>query len=603
MAIDLLETFTYPYDNAVLLGNQKKIHRMLLEREGITYIQKKIAILGGSTTADIRNVLELFLLASGIQAEFYESEYNKFYEDAVFGNPELDRFHPDIIIIFTSVVNLSEQPLLGENISLVDEQITREISRYQLIWSNLKARYHAIILQNNFDLPWEEPLGSYGCSAPYGISHYVERLNERLVMKAQKEDGIYIHDMHGLAAQVGLKKWHNRFQYCAYKYAMDYDVIPDVANNIAKMIRALLGKGRKCLVLDLDNTLWGGIIGEVGPENLVLGHETPEGEAYLAVQRYVLSLKERGILLAVCSKNDDAVARAGFHHPDSVLHLRDFAAFRANWENKDCNVRAIAEELNIGLDSMVFLDDNPVERQMVRESLREVAVPEVDSKDVFSYIRAIEGAGYFEPVMISDEDKKRNETYHENRKRRALEESAVSYEDFLQSLHMKAEIGSFRQPYLERIAQLTNKTNQFNLTTLRCTRTDIEEMSKSDKYITLYGRLEDKFGDNGLISVMAGELKADVVSIRLWLMSCRVLKRGMENIMMDALIKHAQQAGCRKIIGYYVRTAKNKMVENLYKEFGFSCSSATKEKSEWELCIDDYQMKGKFIEVKDVDRR
>ena len=259
------------------------------------------------------------------------------------------------------------------------------------------------------------------------------------------------------------------------------------------------------------------------------------------------------------------------------------------------NIAAIAAELNIATDSLVFIDDNPAERQLVRDTMPEVAVPEINPADIFSYIRAIEGAGYFEPVTISEDDFKRNDTYRENKLRQTLAASVDSYDDFLISLDMAAEIDSFKPIYFDRIAQLTNKTNQFNLTTRRFTRAEIEKMATDPHYITLYGRLADKFGDNGLVSVVIGERQGAEVHVILWLMSCRVLKRGMECAMLDALVQRC--AACKKIIGYYLPTKKNKIVENLYTTFGFKLVDKTDAATTWELAIDGYTAQNKFIKV------
>lgn len=603
MSFDFSKVFTYPYNNDLLLRKQKTIKRQLLARDNITYVQTKIAILGGSTVDDVKNILELFLLESGIKPSFYQSEYNKFYEDAVFGNVELDDFSPDIILMFTSSVNIINIPSVNDDYAEVQEKIAAEMLRFSEVWTKLSARYHAVIIQNNFDLPPStNGLGSLSATLPGGINHFIAALNEKFSAYASIHDNFYIHDLHGMAAKIGLTNWHNPFQYYAYKLAMNYDVIPDVSLGIAKIIRGVFGKTKKCLVLDLDNTLWGGVIGDDGMDGIQIGHETPSAEAYTAWQEYVLKLKERGIILAICSKNDDAIARSGFSHPDSILSVDDFIVFYANWEPKNINIEAIAKEINIGLDSLVFIDDNPAERQIVREHLPEVSVPEVDATDVFSFIRVIEGAGYFEPIVISDDDRRRSAAYQENKARQDLATSTVSYADFLQSLNMVAEIDAFRPVYFDRIAQLTGKTNQFNLTTRRYTRAEVEEMAQDSRYITLFGRLMDKFGDNGLISVVIGEKRAGDLHILLWLMSCRVLKRGMEENMLDALAERAKAVGCQKLIGYYYPTKKNKIVEGLYASFGFSFVGQNETGSVWEMSLDKYVHRGKYIEVKGVPR-
>ena len=601
MQTDLQKIFTYPYDNNLLIRKQKSIRRELLARKCVGYIDKRIAILCGSTTDDIKNVLELFLLEAGIRPQFYQSEYNKYYEDAVFGNPEMEAFQPEIIVVFTSVVNILARPVLGDSNDAVRDKHDAEMKRFTQIWEKLTAQYPAaIIIQNNMELSYETGLGNLDVVESYGMTRFIEQLNRSFADYAAMHDNFYLHDLHGLAARIGLSKWHDRFQYYAYKLAMSYDVIPEVSLGLAKIIKGVLGKNKKCLVLDLDNTLWGGIIGDDGMENIEIGHETPTAEAYTAFQQYVLDLKERGVILAICSKNEEEVAKTGFDHPDSVLHVDDFVSFHANWEPKNRNIRAIAEEINIGTDSLVFIDDNPAERQIVRDTMPEVAVPEVDPVDVFSYIRALEGAGYFEPVAISEDDRKRNASYMENKQRKALAGAMESYDDFLQSLDMYAEIDAFQPIYFDRIAQLTNKSNQFNLTTRRYTRADIAQMAAEPQYITLYGRLTDKFGDNGLVSVVIGEKIGNVLHIRLWLMSCRVLKRGMEQMMLDVLVERAMADNCKELMGYYYKTAKNKMVAELYATFGFEKVMQDGDNTVWKLNLEGYEKQGRFIALKEV---
>lgn len=594
MAVDLAKIFTYPYDNDLLMRKQKSIRRALLARESVSYIKKRVAILGGSTTDDIKNILELFLLEAGISPTFYQSEYNRYYEDAVFGAPELESFQPEIIIIYTGAVNIINRPQLNDTLDTVNEKIKAEIARYRTIHEKL-ARFNAVIIQNNFERPPYDDLGSLSASAPYGMARFINLLNEELAREAADFPNVYMHDLNSLAARVGAK-WHNLSQYYAYKLVQDYDFIPMAALGIAKIIRAILGKNKKCLVLDLDNTLWGGIIGDDGIDGIAIGHETPLAESFTAWQTYVKSLKERGVILAVCSKNDDEVARSGFTHPDSVLKADDFITFYANWQPKNINIAAIARDINIGTDSLVFIDDNPAEREIVRQNLPEVAVPEVVAGDIASYIQAIEGAGYFEPAAISADDLKRSATYQENKARAALLSNAEDYDTYLASLAMRAEIDSFVPVYYDRIAQLTNKSNQFNLTTIRYTRADIERMAADDKYITLYGRLEDKFGDNGLVSVVIGQKIGDSVEILLWLMSCRVLKRGMENVMLDALVERAKAAGARRLLGKYIPTKKNKMVAELFDDFGFTRLSEDESGvRDYVLVLGSYTNQGRFI--------
>ena len=593
----LIEELEYPFDSELLLRKQKAIKRELLAREGVSYTKKRIAVLNGSTTADIVKFLEIFLLRAGIQPVFYESAYNKYYEEAVFGSSELDDFQPEIVIVFTTSANLLYAPTTGDSDEAAAEKLEQEYLRFEQIWKVLSARYGALVIQNNMELPCFSSLGNLEAVLPQGTHRFIGKLNERFAAYAAGHENFALHDIHGLASSIGLRKWHDRSQYHAYKLAMSYDLIPEVAHSLTRLLLAALGRSRKCLVLDLDNTLWGGIIGDDGVEGLQMGMGSPRAEAYTEFQSYVKALKERGVLLAVCSKNEEEIAKSGFSHQDCLLKLDDFVAFYANWEPKDKNLRAMAAELNIGLDSFVFIDDNPAERSLVRESLPEVAVPEVNPEDVSSYIRAIEGAGYFEQIAISQDDKNRSRTYMENKQRKALQESMASYEDFLQSLEMKAEIAPFCPACYERVAQLAGRSNQFNLTTRRFTASEVREMAEDSRYITLYGRLSDKFGDNGLISAVIGERKGQELHISLWIMSCRVFKRGMEYAMLDALAKAAKAAGLTKLVGYYFKTKKNKIVESLYEDFHFQKRSQDGEDAVWELALEDYQPGKYFIEV------
>jgi FkbH-like protein len=322
-------------------------------------------------------------------------------------------------------------------------------------------------------------------------------------------------------------------------------------------------------VLDLDNTLWGGVVGDDGVQSLILGRDHPVGEAFLDFQRYAKDLQRRGVILAVCSKNDIENAREGFTHPDGILKLEDFSAFKANWKTKPENIREIAAELNIGLDSMVFLDDNPAERSLVADQLPEVAVPEVGS-DVSRFAEALERERYFEVHKIVQDDLNRSAFYSSNAERGAYQTGFHDYGEFLASLDMTAEIAPFSPVYLERITQLINKTNPFNLTTRRHTSAEVEAISRDTGRITFYGRLADKFGDNGLVSVLIGRVSEETVEVDLWLMSCRVLNREMEFAMFDALVEQCQVRGIRQIRGVYIPSKKNGMVAAHYAGLGFT---------------------------------
>lgn len=583
----------YPLDTKQILRKKRSLKRALLEQENLE--KKHIAILGGSTTAEVKNILELFLLNNGIEPLFYESDYNKYYEDALFGNAELDAFKPDVIYVHTSHVNISNFPKVSDSEEDVKRLIEDELRHFTSVWEHLDT-YNCAIVQNNFDYTYDRSLGNMDGYDVHGKSYVVNELNRAFRKAARERKNLYINDIHYLSAYVGLQKWFDRSLWYQAKYAMSLEAIPELAFGLSKIINAIFGQTKKCLVLDLDNTCWGGVIGDDGLDGIQIGSETAIAEAYSTFQKYASELKERGITLAVCSKNDSANAKEGFTHPDSVLKVEDFTAFKANWEPKHTNIVAIAQEINIGLDSLVFIDDNPVERDIVASQIPQVTVPDVGS-EIVDFIDHIDKNGYFEPITLSLDDIQRNSYYEGNKKRAALESSFASYEDFLLSLKMQAEIEPFSSVYLERITQLTNKTNQFNLTTRRYTAAEIASIAQDSGYITLYGKLTDKYGDNGLISIVIGKVVEKELHIDLWLMSCRVLKRDMEYAMLDALVKASQNRGLLQIVGYYYKSAKNKMVSELYKDFGFTLQSQDGDDSIWKLEIDDYKNKNRFIEV------
>ncbi|MDD6811851.1 MAG: HAD-IIIC family phosphatase [Lachnospiraceae bacterium] len=588
----------YPFDSEDLYTRKKALKRKLLEQlDEKSCLHKKIAILGGSTTRDIKLMLELFLLNYGIKPEFYESEFNQYYQDAMFPNPELEAFAPDIIYLHTTYRNIADFPALSDSPETVQELLDKEYQKYVKMWERLFRVYHCVIIQNNFEYPYYRLLGNKDASDMHGKVNYVTRLNCRFYDYAQSTENFYINDINYLSAQYGLDKWSDPFYWHSYKYALCVPAIPELAFSVAKIIKSLYGRNKKAFVLDLDNTLWGGIVGDDGVENLVLGHETSAGQVYCAFQEYLKEYKALGILLNIDSKNDYVNAVAGLNHPAGVLKPEDFIQIQANWEPKDRNLLQIAKELNLMPDSMVFVDDNPAEREIVREQIPGVAVPELERPE--EYAKIIDRSGFFEVTNLSEDDRKRTAMYQENAKRAQEEAAFENYEDYLKALNMKAEIKPFTPVYMARIAQLTNKSNQFNLTTKRYTQPEIEETAANPDYLTFYGKLEDKFGDNGVISVVIGQKKEKALHIDLWIMSCRVLKRDMEYAMMDTVAETCKKQGITEIYGYYYPTAKNGMVKEFYALQGFEKIKEDEQgNTEWHLSLaDGYEAKNHVIAV------
>ncbi len=592
-----MKELEYPFDAEYLLKKKKSIKQELLS-QNINFIDKKIAILGGSTTSNIKLMLELFLLNNGIRPEFYESEYNQYYEDAVFGNAEFDDFKPDIIYICTSCRNITEMPSISRTVEYVETILENEINKYRQMWSVLKNKFHCPIIQNNFEYPSYRIMGNYEASDPHGTVNFITRLNMKFYEYAQSSDDFFICDINYISSQYGLHKWSDAFYWHMYKYALCVPAIPYLAFNVSNIIKSIYGKNKKGFVLDLDNTLWGGIIGDDGVDNIMLGQEVSGGQAYSEFQKYIKAHKELGIVLNVNSKNEYENALLGLNHPDADLKPEDFICIKANWNPKDRNFNEIAQELNVLPESLVFIDDNPAERAIVTGQIPSVSAPEIDV--VEHYIDIIDKCGYFEVTNISADDLKRNDMYRENAERAKEQAAFDNYEDYLLSLDMKATIRGFESIYMSRIAQLTNKSNQFNLTTKRYTQNEIEDTANDEQYITLYGKLEDKFGDNGVVSVIIGHIIGDQCHVDLWIMSCRVLKRDMEFAMMDSLVNKCKERKVSKIVGYYYPTAKNKMVKDFYAVQGFEKISDINGDTVWEFNITEkYENKNKVINVED----
>ena len=591
-----MKELQYPFDAEYLNKKKKSIRKELLANtEG--FIPVKVAILGGGTTSNIKLMMELFLLDNKLLPEFYESEYNMYYEDGMFGNPVLDEFGPDIVYICTSNHNILNYPSVSDDASVIDDMLASELKRYTGIWEAVQARYDCPVIQNNFEMPSYRLLGNMDASDIHGRVSFISRLNEAFYAYIREHKNIYICDINYLSAQFGLNKWSDPFYYHMYKYAMSIDAIPLLSFNVANIIKSLYGRNKKGLVLDMDNTLWGGIIGDDGVDNIAIGPEEPEGRVFTEFQTYLKELSSLGILLNVDSKNDRENALAGLKHPDSVLSEDDMIVIKANWDPKDKNFKEIASTLDLLPESLVFVDDNPAERHIVTSQIPGVIAPELG--EPYTYINCIDGGGYFEVTGLSADDAGRNRMYKENAKRADLQASFADYGEYLTSLQMHGEIENFKPVYYARITQLTNKSNQFNLTTKRYTQTQIEALAEDRDHITLYGRLSDRFGDNGVVSVVIGRVEGDVCHMDLWLMSCRVLKRDMEYAMMDAVVAECQKRGIKTIRGYYYPTAKNGMVKEFYRDMGFELVSENdKGDTEWEFIIpSEYEHKNRYIDM------
>jgi FkbH-like protein len=554
-------------EDQIFLSKAARVFERLARRGHLPAARKaRIALLASTTTDLLAPLLRLACFRDGIGAELYVAPYGNLRQEILNPASGLYRFAPDVVVIGTgwrdaNLPAYSESPA-GEVRRVVDE--------LQQLWATLLQRHACRIIQHSFDQPAVDSYGQLSRALRGGRGHMLREINRHLLEVAPP--AVALLDLEHVSGLYGRRAWSDATAWYTAKQYPAAEALPSLVDHQVALIRAGLGLTRKVLVLDLDNTLWGGVIGEEGLEGIRLGPPSAAGEAYQEVQRYAAELKARGILLAVCSKNNEADAAAPFlRHDAMILRLEDFVAFRANWLDKPTNLRAIAEQLNLGVDSLVFLDDNPVERAIVRRELPEVAVPEL-GPDPAGFVAALDRGRYFEALALSQEDLERHQSYCANALRDELRTAAGSLEDFLHSLTMIAEIGPFDEAVLSRVVQLIGKTNQFNLTTRRHSEAQLRRMMGSGTHWTCYFKLRDRFGDNGLVGLLiAGQAADDATAweIDTWLMSCRVIGRQLEQLMLWRLAEAARARGVRRLFGTYIPTAKNAMVSELYPQLGF----------------------------------
>ena len=532
----------------------------------------RLAVLASSTVDHLVPAIRVAGLRRRLLVDVHVGAYGQHRQDLLNPTSPLYRFGPQTVLLsLTAREIVASVPLMATR-QEVDETITRWVDELRLLWRKAQEAFEATVLQQTF-LDVTDPLfGGYDRMVPAAPSRLVARLND-LLSEAAASEGVLLLDVARACERDGLDAWFDTGRWFQAKMEIAPQAAPLYGDLAARIVAAQRGLSKKCLVLDLDNTLWGGVIGDDGLEGIVLGEGSALGEAYLALQRYVLQLKARGIIIAICSKNDPAIAETVFRdHPEMVLRRPDIAVFVANWNDKAENLKAIAERLNIGLDSLVFVDDNPVERARIRESFPMVAVPELP-EDAALVVRCLADAGYFEAVSFTRDDQQRAGQYAANAEREALLGSSESMGDFLRGLRMSVVFGSVTTVDLARVTQLINKTNQFNPTTRRYTAEELAAIAAAPEVVTLKFRLLDRFGDNGLISVLIlrPELgQADVLEIESWVMSCRVFGRDLEFEAMNIAVEIARRRGARAFRANYIPTAKNGVISNLYPSLGFT---------------------------------
>ncbi len=535
----------------------------------------RLAVLGSATLAHLHPGIRVAGMRRGLHIASYENAYGQYVQELLDGGSALHRFQPTAILFAFDAYHLTQGVHAALRAQEVEAALAGVMARIGRCWALAQAAFRCPVLQQTALDVFAPLLGANEHRLPGSRSRFVARLNEMLRSEADLR-GVDLVAVDDAARRDGIGAWHDPALWHRTKQEVTPALSPSYGELVARVIAARQGKSRKCLVLDLDNTLWGGVIGDDGVDGIVLGQGSALGEGFAAVQDYAKELARRGVILAVCSKNDAANALEPFErHPEMVLRRDDIASFRANWDDKAANLRAIAQELNIGLDALVFLDDNPFERNLVRAQLPMVAVPEVPDDDPARVPGVLADAGYFESLGITADDLRRQAQYRDNIARDDLRAAATDMDSYLRALDMRLLWKRFDRMGQARIVQLINKTNQFNLTTRRHQDVDIEEVMSNPQAFGLQMRLLDRFGDNGIIAIVIGRLTTpDTVTLDTWLMSCRVLGRGVERATLDVVAAQARALGAKFLLGEYLPTKKNGMVREHYTQLGFVPLSA-----------------------------
>ena len=577
---------------------QFKELKKLLKSDLSAFPSIKVSLIGDTATQFLGTAIKGAGVERGYNINLFEAEYNQVERQFLDSTSELYEFDADMIIVFQSTHKLGElhsQLPVEQQMKLADERLGFITSICEI-----PALANKKIIYFNYPEIDDTVFGSYANKVTSSLSYQVRKLNYELMNLAQQYSNLFICDIAGLQNKLGRDFMFASNIYVSTEMVLSIDALPYVASRVMDIVCAIKGQFKKCLILDLDNTVWGGVIGDDGIEGIQLGHGLGIGKAFTEFQMWIKKLRQRGIIICVASKNNEETAKEPFEkHPDMILKLDDIAVFQANWETKVDNIRTIQSILNIGFDSMVFLDDNPFERNIVREHIKGITVPELP-EDPGDYLEYLYSLNLFETASYSSADKDRTKQYQVEAKRVSLSKTFTNEADFLKSLNMVSTVSGFTKFNTPRIAQLSQRSNQFNLRTVRYTEADITALADNPDVIDLSFTLEDKFGDNGLIAVIIlKRLDADTLFIDTWFMSCRVLKRGMENFTLNIMTEKAKAAGYKRIIGEYLPTAKNKMVENHYSDLGFNKIEGT-ETAQYELDVESYQPRECYIETKNT---
>ena len=556
----------------------------------------KVALTGDTATQFLATAIRGTGAERGYQIDLFEAEYNQVERQFLDPSSELYQTDADFIVLFQSTHKLGEKHSLlspSQQESLAEERLAFVAS----VCENPMLASKKIICLNYPEIE-DTVFGSYATKVTSSFTYQVRKLNMGLMDLSQRYANLFICDIAGLQNKLGRDMMFAPNVYVSTEMVLSIDALPYVASRVMDIICAIKGQFKKCLILDLDNTVWGGVIGDDGLEGIQLGHGLGIGKAFTEFQMWVKKLKQRGVIICVASKNNEETAKEPFEkHPDMVLKLEDIAVFQANWETKVDNIHTIQRILNIGFDSMVFLDDNPFERNIVRENIPGITVPELP-QDPGEYLEYLYSLNLFETASYSQADKDRTKQYQVEAQRVSLQKTFSNEADFLKSLDMTSVVSGFNKFNTPRVAQLSQRSNQFNLRTVRYTEADIEALGKDPDVIDLSFTLEDKFGDNGLIAVIIMKKQdEETLFIDTWFMSCRVLKRGMEDFTLNTIVEAAREKGYKRIIGEYLPTPKNKMVENHYPSLGFQKLEGTPT-AQYVLDVEQYQPRENYIKTK-----
>ncbi len=561
---------------------------------GIALQPLRMALVGGGTPDFVADPLRAACVGCGILPELYVGGYGEFPREFLDPDSPLARFEPRIVIVLNTAHELLGKLVLGMDLAAIEALVERECHAMLSAATAFNERTGAEVVLHTLPTPNESELGTLAWKLPSTADNFLTRFNLKLGELAPP--WLHLVDAAGMAARMGTRQWFDpRFWFHA-KQPMGFAAVPEWTGAVTALSLAILGRSRKVLVLDLDNTLWGGVVGDDGVEGLKLGEGTGDGEAFKAFQLHVQSLQQLGVLLTICSKNEESIALDAIdRHPEMVLRRDDFVAIRANWNPKSDNIREIARQLDLGLDSFVFVDDNPAEREQVRRELPEVAVPEMGDEPAY-YATILSRGRWFEKVGITEEDGRRTEAYRVRARAAESLEVSTDLTSYLRSLKMTAAVRPFEAISMERITQLTNKTNQFNLTTRRVVQSEMEEFASDDNWITLSVRLQDCFGDHGLISVFFAQIKGAQLVVEGWLMSCRVLKRGVEQALFEVVLAEARERGIAEIIGIYRPTDRNALVQDMYGALGFEKVEESSEEVRWRVDVATAESPEHFVQ-------